>query len=1177
MKKPKKLIAIALSMGLVFTSGMAAFANVTEGAQGDGIEQSSAVCTLDAHEHGEGCYEDGILTCTLEEHTHNALCNLDAVQGEQQGQPGQENPEMDAENSNQNQTQNPSSDGDGTGDESQPSENEPAEDHTVYVSAEQAADSEAVKGSKENPYESLTDAVNAVNSRSEKEAVIEILSDLTAVSCARINGKDVTIKGNGHRITRGDNFATISDNARSWYNPAMIEVCDSADRPNSASLRLENITLTDGGKTAGTKYSQATTDGKGGNGDTVQDAIIATYDGVGTITLGQNVTLDGYGGMSAVRLSGGTLVMESGSKITGGKNFTTKGGGNGPAGGVWIQGGNLVMNKGAEITGVSGRAVYIDGGSAIVNGIISNIKGNLNMWQGESGVAIHVRGGGYAVLGETGVIDGITGDHASYRGAVMTNGSRGEGLWDFEAKQGSTIKNITGFPAVYSNYGTELLNGLITDCTNDFIIGGFAQKTTIGETGVIEHCTAKNGAANAIAYTSNASKIFLKGTVRDNTASYAFYIINQSGGGASLEMYDGALISNTSGAGVYINASECSFTMHGGTISENGSYGVYAREKANRAAAFTMEDGRICNNGSYGVWYNTNSGKTGRVNITGGEISGNGSAQVSISSPYSEDELSRVFIKDGVVKAANDKENIINTSFGQLSNIDMGEGNTDLYLGNAKSAASQKIKDLVAEHETSGAYMTAGSALWFKPETDTLRFTTPQPSGNTNNYLWAVYIPLKADGTPEDDAELTVVKVENTSLVDVTLTDLEAGQPYALMWMQPDDSNTGAIQLTTKTPLIQEVKGQEEPYAVDYTFTYTAKNLYSSMQQGDQFTAVISLDPALTVDSIELKSTYFEQIGEAVYDENAHTVTVTFQVSKDKLYSFSSATINLHCIFDAERFQQEEKSLKANAALTGTLTIGTDVQLNTVYPCVADLSPLTRHTVTFHPNGGVMADGTQTEVTVLDGDAVEKPIADPTRGGYRFQGWYHGDTPWDFDTDVVTEDMTLTAVWRQNYVPPTVNYYTLTIHYTYEDGTQARPDVVQTLEEGSSYSVASPVIDGYTASQNVVSGTLNDNAEFTVTYTENSEIDDPNVPLDPDPGKNDPSIDDPIIDDPDVPLSPGTDLPKDDQNGNQSNKNNTNQPKTGDHAPLMAWTGVLLLSAGLLIPAFARRRKDALK
>ena len=104
-----------------------------------------------------------------------------------------------------------------------------------------------------------------------------------------------------------------SDPARSWYNPAMIEVCDSSHSVH-ASLRLENITLADSGKTAGVRYSQATTDGKGGNDDTVQDGIIATYDGVADITLGQGTTIDGYGGMSAVRLSGGRLVMESGRR-----------------------------------------------------------------------------------------------------------------------------------------------------------------------------------------------------------------------------------------------------------------------------------------------------------------------------------------------------------------------------------------------------------------------------------------------------------------------------------------------------------------------------------------------------------------------------------------------------------------------------------------------------------------------------------------------------------------------------------------------------------------------------------------------------------------------------------------------------------------------------------------------
>ena len=46
---------------------------------------------------------------------------------------------------------------------------------------------------------------------------------------------------------------------------------------------------------------------------------------------------------------------------------------------------------------------------------------------------------------------------------------------------------------------------------------------------------------------------------------------------------------------------------------------------------------------------------------------------------------------------------------------------------------------------------------------------------------------------------------------------------------------------------------------------------------------------------------------------------------------------------------------------------------------------------------------------------VSKPTA-PTKTGYAFKGWYSDaslSTAWDFDTDVVTSDLTLTASWRQ--------------------------------------------------------------------------------------------------------------------------------------------------------------------
>jgi uncharacterized repeat protein (TIGR02543 family) len=68
-------------------------------------------------------------------------------------------------------------------------------------------------------------------------------------------------------------------------------------------------------------------------------------------------------------------------------------------------------------------------------------------------------------------------------------------------------------------------------------------------------------------------------------------------------------------------------------------------------------------------------------------------------------------------------------------------------------------------------------------------------------------------------------------------------------------------------------------------------------------------------------------------------------------------------------------------------------------------------TVTFNSNGG-------SEVaaqTIIKGQKVEKPTA-PTKSGLVFGGWYKEDgciNAWNFETDVVTETMTLYAKWDE--------------------------------------------------------------------------------------------------------------------------------------------------------------------
>ncbi len=70
-----------------------------------------------------------------------------------------------------------------------------------------------------------------------------------------------------------------------------------------------------------------------------------------------------------------------------------------------------------------------------------------------------------------------------------------------------------------------------------------------------------------------------------------------------------------------------------------------------------------------------------------------------------------------------------------------------------------------------------------------------------------------------------------------------------------------------------------------------------------------------------------------------------------------------------------------------------------------------------------------------------------------------------------------------------LNQFSLTIHYVYEDGSEAKPDHTAVLTVGHSYNVASPAIDGYTVDKATVSGTMpaNDVVE-TVTYTKRSDL-----------------------------------------------------------------------------------------
>ena len=289
----------------------------------------------------------------------------------------------------------------------------------IYVSA---GGNDAGEGTKADPYASLNKAAEVVNAGAGENFTIHVLSDLVSTECARFYNKNVTIVGEGATVpvvSRGDIFATQSDTARSWYNPAMIEVggtkTDGSEDLGKATLRLKNIILDDAGKHMGTKFAFASTSNTTGNLECVQDAIIASYNGTGTIILDEGATLKNFGGMTAVYVTGsGKLIMKNGSTICDDENFAASNNRNGKHA-VYLIGATLEMDEGSSVQNIKNAlAINSEGAKVVVNGSIKGIDGKSNP-------VVRVVKNSEFTLGKTGVIENNTTD--SIATAYIQSGS----------------------------------------------------------------------------------------------------------------------------------------------------------------------------------------------------------------------------------------------------------------------------------------------------------------------------------------------------------------------------------------------------------------------------------------------------------------------------------------------------------------------------------------------------------------------------------------------------------------------------------------------------------------------------------------------------------------------------------------------------------------------------------
>lgn len=735
----------------------------------------------------------------------------------------------------------------------------------IYVSS--TGNDEQNTGTKDLPFATLAKAVDAA----ADGTTIYVMSDLTMDQCARFYDKSLKItsgEGGPYTITRSADFKQQSDTARSWYNPAMIEVQSSS--ASFVGLTLSDIVLDDAGMHEGTVFAQAVSgDGNEGNTVYVQDAIIASNATVPcTVTLGKDAVLRNFGGMSAVRATDqAKIVMESGSVIedtlTG--HTRTKGSGAGsvgPAGAIWLQGGTLVMEEGSKIRNMDGRGVYADGGKVEIGGAISSIAANKSaMWQANSGIVIHLRNNAEGTLTSTALIEKISSGSIIYCAG---------GAKSFKMENGSKITDCPKLNGnvIFAQNCTVVMDGEISNvyATGNHIVqtdGGTA--VTIGENGRILNNHAYYG---AVYINGTDEHLDIYGKINGNICANrgGGVVLSNNGGNHNATMYEGAEICNNkaeqTGGGAMI--SKGVFTMNGGTISGNISGTNSAKGEADRIGGgvfvrrggqFIMNGGAIENNATTafggGVCFDASDygGMVPKIELNAGTVRNN-LMQATVGDEY---QITGGISNDLAVTgkdygkcdrylyisreaAVGDKAVYFQTG---SKTVTPDDSSLDIRLGNTSAANVTALTDA----SKSMGWNDPLTTLWVQRD-GAAELTI---GGLTVNDLpvYVLSLPVDETGKVPDASEVQVYEAQKTDTgdgddIDITLPDV-SGNGYAVAIVQPSQDH-GTLVINGPETIERNKTGAD--YPVTYTVTYDMSESMESIieQAGGEAEYVLTID-----------------------------------------------------------------------------------------------------------------------------------------------------------------------------------------------------------------------------------------------------------------------------------------------------------------------------------------------
>ena len=208
-------------------------------------------------------------------------------------------------------------------------------------------------------------------------------------------------------------------------------------------------------------------------------------------------------------------------------------------------------------------------------------------------------------------------------------------------------------------------------------------------------------------------------------------------------------------------------------------------------------------------------------------------------------------------------------------------------------------------------------------------------------------------------------------------------------------------------------------------FDYTFEGWYNGETKWDFENDVVTSDIELT----------------AKYTETKRSYTISFNVTGNDAISFESVVVEYGTVYDLSNLLDGKDvgdykyAITVDGEAVTSVTVVSDVTVDVTFMAKA------YYTVTI--------DGV--EQTVEEGSKATKPETEPTKEStvefdFVFDGWYNGETKWDFENDVVTGNLELVAKYTE-----ITRKYTVSFNVTGNDAITLDPVEV---EYGTNYDLS---------------------------------------------------------------------------------------------------------------------------